>query len=657
MITVDSTPLIPFARADVAPPPAGGGPVEQLIFATVVAVMLFGGITLLALNYRRGRNQWLGRAGEFVARSSGLPGWSALPLLVVGLSLILAVFGLYWDIGIHIQNGRDKGPLSSAAHYPIMFGLFGALAAGILAMVLPRPGTRPSPWAVRVADGWYAPVGGILIVVSTAFGLVGFPLDDYWHRLFGQDVTLWGPTHALMLTGAGLGLVGAGVLLTEGTWAARNARREGEVGYSQTANKLRRAAAGGGLLTALSIYQGEFDYGIAQFQMLFHPLMIMVAAGVALTYARIVAGRGGALMAALFFIALRGVLTLLVHFGIGMPVAHFPLYLASAVAVELVALLMADRVRTRPIQFGLAAGLGVGTVGLAGAWLWSQLWIPYPWTSALLPEGVIVGLAAALAGGVIGAWMGNSLMLRARPSGALRFAPLVGLIVIAAFAGYSLHQAKPQALTATITNTPMPNPPAGEEWVKTHVKLNTTRFDEDKKWAVALAWQGNGYPDWHGKGFFFNELAQVGPGEYETRDWMPVFGSFKSIIRFHSDNALMGAAIFQPEDSAIPHDGGRETPALGADKTRPFTVVRTLQPDREILQREATTDNGWLGTLGYLVLLAIALTLLATMAWGVMRISRPLTDEQKSGRGLPDPVFGSTQRRRSTHTRAKPSHI
>ncbi|MDQ3306118.1 MAG: hypothetical protein M3535_09110 [Actinomycetota bacterium] len=33
-------------------------------------------------------------------------------------------------------------------------------------------------------------------------GLAAFPLDELWHRAFGIDVTLWSPTH-LMLVGAG----------------------------------------------------------------------------------------------------------------------------------------------------------------------------------------------------------------------------------------------------------------------------------------------------------------------------------------------------------------------------------------------------------------------------------------------------------------------
>ena len=41
-----------------------------------------------------------------------------------------------------------------------------------------------------------------------AFALLGFPLDDMWHRIFGQDVTLWGPTHLMLIGGAAMTLVG-----------------------------------------------------------------------------------------------------------------------------------------------------------------------------------------------------------------------------------------------------------------------------------------------------------------------------------------------------------------------------------------------------------------------------------------------------------------
>ena len=73
-------------------------------------------------------------------------------------------------------------------------------------MVLPKD--KPSASAVRVAPGWHAPLGGVLICACGAFALLGFPLDDFWHRLFGQDVTLWGPTHLMLIGGASMTLLG-----------------------------------------------------------------------------------------------------------------------------------------------------------------------------------------------------------------------------------------------------------------------------------------------------------------------------------------------------------------------------------------------------------------------------------------------------------------
>ena len=122
---------------------------------------------------------------------------------------------MYWDIALHIDQGRDAGPLANPAHYLILVGLFGVFAAGVLAIALPRD-ARPGPASVTVGAGWCAPVGGLLMAACGAFALAGFPLDDMWHRLFGQDVTLWGPTHLMLIGGAGMTLIGQAVLLQEG---------------------------------------------------------------------------------------------------------------------------------------------------------------------------------------------------------------------------------------------------------------------------------------------------------------------------------------------------------------------------------------------------------------------------------------------------------
>ena len=54
------------------------------------------------------------------------------------------------------------------------------------------------------------------MLAASAFALIGFPLDDVWHRIFGQDVTLWGPTHLMLIGGAGLTLIGSSILIIEG---------------------------------------------------------------------------------------------------------------------------------------------------------------------------------------------------------------------------------------------------------------------------------------------------------------------------------------------------------------------------------------------------------------------------------------------------------
>lgn len=617
--------LLPLLAAVETAPPAGGAAIEQVIIATLVGGVAFGSVVVLALGHRSGRISWLERVGNFAGRQTGLPGWAAFPLALMTASLLSAVFGLYWDISLHLNNGRDEGPLANPSHYFILFGLLGSFSAGVFALTMPKPGTKPSPWALRLAEGWYAPVGGILIAISAMFGLIGFPLDDVWHRMFGQDVTLWGPTHLLMLTGAGLCLIGASVLLTEGGLAADRVRGDKNLtGEERFVRKARRAMAAGGLLVALSIYTGEADFGISQFQLVFHPLMVMVAAGVALTYARMTAGKGGAILAALFFIVVRGALTLIVTEVFDKPLAHFPTFLGCALAVEFVGLLMAGSIAKKPIQFGLASGAAIGTLGLATEWAWSNVWMVYPWNSALLPEGAIVGFVGAVAGGTIGAWMANALMLRQRPSGALRFAPIVSFVVLCLAVGYGLVQDSPKGLTATLTNTPAETGQPGK-WVNTTVKLNTTKYDSDQKWAKSIAWQG--------PGFVVSDLKRIGPGTYETTEPLPAFGKWKSMVRFHSGNSMMGAPVFEPNDPAIP---AAEVPALP-------NVTRAMQPDRVILQREAKFEGGWLPVMGYLIMLSIALLLLGLLAWGIQRISRPLTDEQESGRGMEEPSIGASK--------------
>jgi hypothetical protein len=597
--------------------PAGGAALGEVVGATSGALLATAVVFALGIGHRTGRTTLLRRLGDLSERQSGgMPAWAALPSAIAGVSLLIALFGMYWDISLHIDQGRDPGPLANPAHYFILVGLFGIFVAGFFAIVLPEG--KPSPAAVKIADGWYAPVGGVVFMACASFALLGFPLDDMWHRLFGQDVTLWGPTHLMMFGGAGLSLLGHATLTAEAGAAAEPGKMHGLLGFIV---RTRRIAIFGGLLIGLSTFQGEFDFGVPQFQLVFQPVLIAAAAGVVLVGARIYAGRGGALAAAGFFLAVRGILSLLVGPVLGETVPHFPLYLVEAGLVELVALRISA---AKPYRLGAVAGLLIGTVGLAAEWGWSHVWMPIPWPSSMLVEAIVLTPIAAVAGGVIGGFVGTTLSVPRRP----RVLPVPGLApaavalaclgAVVAF-GLSTHTDRDVRAQVVLDRR---GPPSKPEAMAT-VRFEPRDAADHAKWLTASAWQGGGLE--------VHRLERVGEGVYRTTEPVPVYGDWKALIRLHRGNSIAGVPIYLPADPAIPVKG---VPARAS-------FDRSFVPDKEILQRERKDDvPGWLFSAGALVVLLIGLTLLATIGWALARVARvasggppPPTHPERAGVG------------------------
>src|SRR3954467_13668099 len=131
--------------------PARGFPPNQVIPATIVAVLLTVAVVWGSVRYRQGRFAALERVGASVERHSGLPAWAALPSIVTSLSLLVAVFGFYWDVSWHIDKGRDNGPFSTPAHYPIIIGLVGIAIAGVMAVVLDKDN---HPHGIPLRPNW-----------------------------------------------------------------------------------------------------------------------------------------------------------------------------------------------------------------------------------------------------------------------------------------------------------------------------------------------------------------------------------------------------------------------------------------------------------------------------------------------------------------------
>ena len=579
----------------------GGAALDQVIGMSVVAAIVSGGLLWVGYLHRMRKITWLERLGEWAGRKFHRPPWVALPIALFITTIISALFGFIWDVSLHIGKGRDPGPLANPAHYFILFGLFLLFIAGCLACVLPYD--KPGPAAIRITRNWYAPVGGVLMAGCGLYALIGFPLDDVWHRIFGQDVTLWGPTHLMMIGGAGFSTLTALFLEHEGRRAARDDAPKDGPGI-----KFIQYLAFGGLVIGMSVFQIEFDFGVAQFRQVFEPMLIAGAAALGLVGARIMLGRGAAIIAALLALALRGGVALLVGPILGGPINWFALYLGPALVVELLAL---TPLLKRPILFGLVSGLGIATVGMWLESLWIGAVYHFPWPSSIWPEALSMAVPVAVLTGACGAMVGMVLTNQQLPRRAIS----AGLVVLTVLAiggatANGLRYEVPQNANATITLTDAPN--IGDQRMATaDIRINPPDLvSADPNWVSVLGWQGGLANQ---RGIFVDNLERVGPGHYRSTRPMPVSGKWKTLLRVHDGRLLTAVPIYLQGDPGI---GAKEVPAE-ASMTRPFVGELT------ILQRERNPDvpqSLWL--VGCLVVLFCTLTLIGGLSWGAGRLNR-----------------------------------
>jgi hypothetical protein len=597
------------------PTEGGGAPIEDLIPATIVAVVAVIALALFARLHLAGRVRILTKGAALAERITGLPGWAAAPIAIAAGSLLAAVFGFYWDVSSHIDNGRDPGPFANPSHYFIIVGLAGIAFAGYLALLIGR--SEDHDGGVRIGQR-RVPLGGVLLFVCGVIALLGFPLDDTWHRLFGEDVTLWGPTHLQMVGGAALSTLAIWILIVEG----KNARAEGDPRGSSL-GRFDEIFAAGGFLVGLSAFQAEFDFSMPQFRLLYQPVLLMAAAGLALVAARVRLGKGGALGAVAVFLVIRGVLALAVGPGFGRTVPHFPLYIAEAALVELVAL----RVSTsRQLTFGAWAGVAIGTVGLAAEWGWSHLWMSFPWPVAMMPQAVTLGLVTAVAAGVLGGLVGRALTAPAgeRQHSARWVSVLTGVTLLFVLF-FPLPIATDTGASARVALRSAENGPG--KWVHATVTPRPAGIIDDSEWFNVSAWQGGAS--------VVSQLEPGGNGTYRTAEPVPVYGEWKTLIRLHEGPAIVAVPIYMPSDPAI----GASAIAAESQFTRAFVE------DKELLLREAKDTSAWLSYVAYTVLVAIVACWVLTLGWGLWRLERTglgaiRSRSRSSGRATPAVTTG-----------------
>lgn len=587
--------------------PAGGATAEELIPATIVAAVMLIGLAAFGFAHRAGKARVLVRLGVFAERRFGMPPWAALPAAITGGALLIAVFGFYADVASHIDNGRDPGLFANPFHYFIIAGLGGIALAGFVALLL---GSEETSTSVRIRDGWHAPIGGLLLLVCGGIAVVGFPLDDVWHRLFGQDVTLWSPTHMQMVGGASVSTLALWILLVEGR-RARTGAHEPIVSPS-----VHEGIAAGALLVGLSAFQAEFDYSVPQFRLLYHPVLLMLSAGIALVAARIRLGRGGALKAVGLFLVLRGLLSMLVGPVLDHTTLHFPLFVVQAFAVEAVALRFPI---DRQVSFGAVCGVVIGTFGLGAEWAWSHVWMTMQWPAALIPEGIVFGLVAAVAGGSLGGFIGRSLV---DPPTRRERVPLVagiatGVVVLFVLA-YPFPTQRITDASATVALEDADG--AGGRKVNATITLHPADLADDAEWFNVTAWQGGGS--------IVEEPEKISPGRYRTTTPIPVHDEWKALIRLHRGATIDAVPIYLPKDPAIP------APEVPAEER--FT--RSFLLDKSILLREAKEVGTSLTYSASAVMVVIAAVWALLLGWGLFRLQSSRRPTSEPGRGVPVPT-------------------
>ena len=124
-----------------------------------------------------------------------------LPAFVMLAGTLISLSGLAWDIGWHTDVGPD-----SFFTLPHLFVYSGGAIAGLTSLVMvlratsaQRHGVDPDPAvggrAFKVLGVFAAPIGYLIGGIAAASFLLYGLWDEWWHGLYGFDVTIASPPH------------------------------------------------------------------------------------------------------------------------------------------------------------------------------------------------------------------------------------------------------------------------------------------------------------------------------------------------------------------------------------------------------------------------------------------------------------------------------
>ncbi len=349
---------------------------------------------------------------------------------VVATAVLLFVVGTAWDVQWHVNVGRDR--VLTPPHQLMLGGM--ALAGLVSLLLVLRESwlawreSGATPGTTRFLGVFHAPLGFFVAGFGTLLGVIAFPLDDYWHTLYGIDVTLWAPFHVMIV----MSMVMAGL---GGVIALGSELHHVRAGGMRNLIQVLWAAAYAFTFAALLILlaQANVTDGLARmggYEFVLYPILLAGALPLAVSTTAIALPLpGGATLMALIFVALRGALFSFVPWAVDVTVAAEGLSYRTPVtvivtpfafptAILAVALVVdAAHYLLRNSRYRLPAVLILGAAASVAATAWDQPWahtmprwyFPGLDVTAVYLRSLPFAAVAALAGSVLAYILGRGL--------------------------------------------------------------------------------------------------------------------------------------------------------------------------------------------------------------------------------------------------------
>ena len=135
--------------------------------------------------------------------------------LTVGLMILagatIFLLGVSWDIQWHSLIGRDRTLIPP--HIMMLIGVtisgLASLTSVLIESVWARRSSLLASSSTAFADAFHGSLGAYIAGFSALNTAIAFPLDSYWHALYGIDVAIWAPFHIMLLFGMGGVALGA----------------------------------------------------------------------------------------------------------------------------------------------------------------------------------------------------------------------------------------------------------------------------------------------------------------------------------------------------------------------------------------------------------------------------------------------------------------